>query len=180
MISCQRRTTLLNYRLATILDPENALAHNNLAWALVNMPEDPWFDPKAGLAEARKAVELDPKPGDYWNTLGVAAFRARDWTTAQDALKKSIDILGGSAHDWFFLAMTHWNQGKCKEARQSFDLALVAMKKVRNNPELLRFHAEAATLMGLPGPKKEDETGGAWKAAGTRNITKERSTKSHQ
>jgi tetratricopeptide (TPR) repeat protein len=176
-----RRTTLLSARLATILDPENPQARNGLAWALVSIPDDPWFDPKRGLAEARKAVELDPKPGDFWNTLGVAAFRARDWTTTVAALKKSVDITGGNSHDWFFLAMTNWNQGECKEARRCFDLALAGLKKERrDNPELLRFHAEAAALMGLPGPKSESESESAKKADGTLTIGRERSSKSHQ
>jgi serine/threonine protein kinase len=176
-----RRTTLLNARLATILDPENPQARNGLAWALVSIPDDPWFDPKQGLAEARKAVELDPKPGDFWNTLGVAAFRDRDWTTAIDSLERSINITGGNPHDWFFLAMTHWKQGKYKEARRCFDLALAGLKKERrDNLELLRFHAEAAALMGLPGPKSESECEGAKKADGPLKIGRERSTQSHQ
>jgi hypothetical protein len=61
---------------------------------------------------------------------------------------------GGRAHDWFFLAMTHWNQGNHDDAHKCYDLALSAMKtESKDDSELLRFHAEAAALMGLPGPK---------------------------
>ena len=177
----ERRMMLLTYRLATILGPENANAHNSVAWALVSVPDDPWFDPERGLAEARKAVELDPSHWAFWNTLGVAAFRVRDWTTANNALKSSIAITGGNPHDWFFLAMTHWNQGKCKEAHQSYDLALAGMNKgPKDNPELLRFHAEAAALMGLPGPKTESDAKAARKDDRTVKIDRERSTPSHQ
>ncbi len=70
-------------RVSLILDPENAIAVNNAAWELVSDPHDPWFDPKEGLARARKATELNSKDWKCWNTLGVAAFRACDWTTAQ-------------------------------------------------------------------------------------------------
>jgi len=154
-----RRMNLLNSRLAVILDPENVHARNNLAWSLTSVPDDPWFDPNQGLAEARKAIELEPNDSLLWNTLGVAAFRARDWTTAHDSLKRSISITGGRAHDWFFLAMTHWNQGNHDEARKCFNLALAALKnESKDDTELLRFHAEAAALMGLPGPKPSSKS----------------------
>jgi tetratricopeptide (TPR) repeat protein len=164
-----RQTAFLNSRLALILDSENAEAHNNVAWAFVNVPDDPWFNPKDGLVHARKALDLDSKNWAIWNTLGVAAFRNRDWTTAHDSLRKSIDLTGGKAHDWFFLAMTHWNQGNRLEARQSFDTAVAALKKEPgNDPDSLRSHAEAAALLGLPCPKAESGlAGGETKKAAT-------------
>jgi tetratricopeptide (TPR) repeat protein len=152
-----RRMNLQNARLSVILDPGNPRILNNLAWSLTSVPDDPWFDPKQGLAEANKAIKVQSNNSLIWNTLGVAAFRAGDWTTARDALKKSINMTGGGrAHDWFFLAMTQWNQGNHAEARQSFDLALASLKnELKDDTELLRFRAEAAALMGLPGPKPD-------------------------
>ncbi len=149
-----QQIALQNSQLATILEPNSANAHNNVAWALARGPDEPWFDPKQGLDEARKAVELDPKNGNYWNTLGVAAFRTRDWQTAHDALERSIELTGGTAHDWFFLAMTRWIQGDRSEARRSFDQAIAAIKpEQKDDPELRRFHKEAAALLCIPVPK---------------------------
>jgi tetratricopeptide (TPR) repeat protein len=149
-----QQMTLQNAELATIVEPNSADAHNNVAWALVRGPDEPWFDPKRGLEEARKAVELGPKNGSFWNTLGVAAFRTRDWQTAHDALERSIELTGGTAHDWFFLAMTRWIRGDRSEARRSFDQALAVIKpEQKDDPELRRFHNEAATLLGIPVPK---------------------------
>ena len=151
-----QQMALQNAQLATIVEPNSADAHNNIAWALARGPDEPWFDPKRGLNEARKAVELDPKNGNCWNTLGVAAFRTKDWQTAHDALEKSIELTGGTAHDWFFLAMTRWNQGARSEARESFDQALAAIKpEQKGDPELRGFHNEAAALLGVPVPKSE-------------------------
>jgi tetratricopeptide (TPR) repeat protein len=145
---------LLNNRLMVILDPGNPTFLNDLAWSLASVPEDPWFDPKQGLAEARKAVEFRPADPRIWNTLGVAAFRCRDWKTAQDTFKKSISVAGGSAVDWFYLAMTQWSQGNRDEARESFDHALASLKtESKDDPDVLRGHSEAAALLGLPGPK---------------------------
>ncbi len=73
-------------RIALNLDPDNAMANNNLAWALVNIPSDPWFDPKEGLALAKKAVALEPEKWHFLNTLGVAAFRTGDFETATEIL----------------------------------------------------------------------------------------------
>jgi eukaryotic-like serine/threonine-protein kinase len=156
-----QRMALQNAQLATIVEPNSADAHNNVAWALARGPDEPWFDPKQGLDEARKAVELNPKIGTFWNTLGVAAFRSRDWQTADHALKRSIELEGGSPHDWFFLAMTHWIQGDKGEARRSFDQALAAIKpEQKDDPELRRFHTEAAALLGIPVPTKSGGKGG--------------------
>ena len=92
----------------------------------------------------------------YWNTLGVAAFRAGDWKLAAESLEKSIDLNnGGGAIDFFFLAMTRWHQGKPDEAKQLFD---EAANYVQHNPgdvELQRFHREAKELLSSPAPKAE-------------------------
>ena len=149
-----RPMMILNCRLAMILDPENADAHNDLAWALVSAPKDPWFDPQRGLTLARRAVELYPTNWMLWNTLGVAEFRVGEWKTAEETLLKSIGVNGGQAVDWYFLAMTRWHQGKLEEARDCLDRAIAWVQ--RNNrsedPELRQFHAEAAATLGLPGP----------------------------
>jgi serine/threonine protein kinase/Flp pilus assembly protein TadD len=150
------RAPVLSFRLAMILDPENAQAHNNLAWMLVCTPLHPLFDPKQGLALAQRAVALEPNDWRLLNTLGVAAFRTGDWETAADTLQKSTIFTGGSAHDWFFLAMTRWRQGNTAEAQEWFERAVTLARK-NSSPEYMQrevrlFHAEAAELLGLPGP----------------------------
>jgi eukaryotic-like serine/threonine-protein kinase len=157
-----RRRLVQNCQWALILDPENPFANNNLAWALGSTPEDPWFDPKRALELARKAVERTPHNGDFWNTLGVAAFRLRDWKTAAESFRKSNQFNGGTGIDCFFLAMTRWHEGKRDEARQWFDQAIAWIQRTKpGDPELRRFHVEAASLLGLPGPEPTTGTAGA-------------------
>ena len=166
-------------RLALIVDPEHPLANNNLAWVLASVPEDPWFNPKEALKLARKAVELNPTNGDYWNTLGVAALRARDWASAAEALQRSNRISGGTGIDCFCLAMTRWEQGKRKEAREFFDSAIAWLERTRSeDPEVRRFHVEAAVLLGLPGPRRQPDEGGAPKADSETEATRQAETKS--
>jgi eukaryotic-like serine/threonine-protein kinase len=151
------RVSESSFRLAMILDPDNAEAHNNLAWLLVRTPSHSMFDPALGLTLAQRAVALDPNDWRFLNTLGVAAFRAGEWDLAAETLRKSTTFTGGSAHDWFFLAMTRWHQGKKREAKEWFGRAVEFANK-NSSPifmqrEVHLFHTEAASLLGLPGPK---------------------------
>jgi tetratricopeptide (TPR) repeat protein len=168
-----RRILIQNSQLAMVLDPENAEAHNNLAWMLVSVPEDPWYDPQQALILARKAVELNPTNWMLWNTLGVAEFRLGKWKAAEETFLKSIGVNGGQAIDWLFLAMTRWHQGKKGEGRDCFDRAVAWI--LRNNrskdPELHRFQAEAAALLGLPCPNLDSQTDPGGRAAGRQAAT---------
>jgi tetratricopeptide (TPR) repeat protein len=143
--------------LSTIVYPNNADMHNSLAWALASVPDQNPFPSSRAVASAQKAVELEPKNWMYWNTLGVAAFRAKDWKAAEVALEKSVDLNeGGGAIDWFFLAMTYWHQGKPEQAREFFDKAAATyVKHNPGDPELQRFHREASALLQQPYPKSE-------------------------
>jgi tetratricopeptide (TPR) repeat protein len=99
---------------------------------------------------ARKAVDLDPAQRAYWRTLGMAHYRAADWTAATTALRKSMELgKGGSSYDWFFIAMAEWKLGHPDEARKWYDQAVRWMDK--NHPtddELRRCRKEAAHLLG--------------------------------
>ena len=148
-----RKNAVEILRLALILDPDQGKLLNNLAWALVNVPDIPPYDPPQALAAIRKALSLEPTNGAYWNTLGVASYRAGDWKGAVEALEKSMSLnQGGEATDWFFLAMTRWRQGQPAEARKLFDKAVEWTRKNQSrNPELQRFQSEAAALLGISG-----------------------------
>ena len=69
----------VDFRLVTILRPDDAEAHNHLAWAMTCAGQTTPFEIARALDSAKKAISLSPKDWMYWNTLGVAAFRARDW-----------------------------------------------------------------------------------------------------
>jgi tetratricopeptide (TPR) repeat protein len=152
-----RLSAALFFRLVTIFEPANADAHNSLAWSMTSVPGANPLPASRALGSAQKAVELQPKNWMYWNTLGVTAFRSKDWKSATAALRKSISFNeGGGAFDFFFLAMTFWHQGKTEDA-------LMYLKKgadnaLKNNPadtELRQLCREASNLMGLPDPMSE-------------------------
>src|SRR5207247_8933781 len=102
-------------------------------------------------SRAREAVELNPRDGGTWNTLGAAQYRAGDWKAAIAAIEKSMALRkGGASLDWFFLAMAHRRLGAKDRAREWYDRAVQWMDKNQpKNEDLSRFRAEAAELLEL-------------------------------
>jgi len=134
-----------------------ALANNTEAWRLATHPEAKSRDPHRAVELAQQAVELAPKEGLYWNTLGVAHYRAGNYQDSIAALEKSRHLQPGqlAAFDYFFLAMAHWKLGHKDEAQNRRAQALEWMQKnpeaLKKNPsyddELRRFRAEAEELL---------------------------------
>jgi eukaryotic-like serine/threonine-protein kinase len=104
---------------------------------------------KRAVELAKRAVAVSPH-GDYWNTLGIAHYRASDHKAAVAALEKSMELRnGGDSFDWFFLAMAHWQLGDKEKAREQYDRAIAWMEQ--NDPKnesLIVFRNEAAGLLG--------------------------------
>jgi serine/threonine protein kinase/uncharacterized protein HemY len=137
----------------------NPAGYNDLAWRLAASPVLPFRDPPRAVQFASKAVELAPSDGGIWNTLGVAQYRAEDFSTAVTSLQKSMDLrAGGDAADWFFLAMAHWQLGHKDDARVWYEKSVNWMDKNQpKNEELLRFRAEAAELLGISDVKSAQD-----------------------
>ncbi len=148
------QAALAEYRQALRLRPNDVDALNALAWALALPAKRPRHLYEEGLTHARKAVELAPKAGDKFNTLALAEYRSGHWTESLAASQRSLALQGGGyAADWFLLALAHWQKGEKDQARTCFDKAVASTKtKAPANKELLQFWAEAAELLGCPGP----------------------------
>src|SRR5262249_38702954 len=127
----------------------DAKDNNGVAWLLANYKNPKFRDPKLAVEAAKRAVKLAPQVGTYWNTLGVAHFRAGDWNAALLEFEKSMILRnGGDAFDWFFLAMTLWQLGHQSAARQWYDRGVRWLQKnAPKNDELERFREEAAALL---------------------------------
>jgi serine/threonine-protein kinase len=135
---------------------ELAARANELAWFLATCPLPAVRDPARAVELAEQAVQLAPKTGNFWNTLGVARYRTGHWKAAITALETSLTLQGDNAHDEFFLAMAHWQLGDRSQARQWFDKAVQRME--RDSPyddELRQFRAEASALLGISPAAKE-------------------------
>jgi tetratricopeptide (TPR) repeat protein/serine/threonine protein kinase len=140
---------LADFSKAIQLDAKYANAHNSLARLLANCLESKLRDPRRAVELAKKATQLEPKNAIYWNALGLAQYRAGGFREALAALEKSMELRkGGNSHDWFVLAMAHWQFGDKDQARQWYHRAVQWMEKnAPQSDELRRFRAEAAELM---------------------------------
>src|SRR5262249_3177772 len=133
--------------------PPSGQSLNVAAWNLITSTDPKYQAPDLAIELAQKAVKLEPTAAHIINTLGVAQYRAGDWKAAISTLKKAEELTGPQSFDAnaYFLAMAHWQQGEKEQARKWYAAALVWTEK-RNlrSDELLRFRAEAASLLGLP------------------------------
>jgi serine/threonine protein kinase/Flp pilus assembly protein TadD len=144
----QEATQIFRQGLAAA--PDSGRLHNGLAWLLATCPDSKWRDPVSAVRHGEKAVASAPNDGDFWNTLGVAHYRAGAWDKAVAALENSMKHRkGGDAADWFFLAMSHWQLGHKEEALQWHDRAVAWMKQQPPNEELGRFRVEAEKVLGI-------------------------------
>jgi tetratricopeptide (TPR) repeat protein len=144
------------FRKVIELNPKNAKAHNDAAWFLATGADPKFRDPKLAVELARKAVELAPRQGMFWNTLGVAHYRVGKWKDGIAALKKSDELIKGEMFSFnaFFLAMAHWRLDEKDEARKWYDQAAAWMEKNKpQDEELQRFREEATELLGVKGKK---------------------------
>jgi tetratricopeptide (TPR) repeat protein len=149
---------IADYSKILNVQPDHAEARNNLAWLLATCIELKLRDPNRAVDLAKKAVASSPRDANSWNMLGVAQYRAGDWKAAITALEKSMELRkGGDSFDWFFLAMGRYQLGDKKEARKWYGQAVEWQEKNQpKNEELVRFRAEAETLMKIerkPVPK---------------------------
>ena len=128
------------------------ITSNNLAWLLA-MSTSKERNIDEAVAFAKQAVELTPTAGSYWNTLGVAQYRAGDWKAAAEAIEKSMALRkggDGDAFDWFVMAMIQRQRNDKAKAREWFDKAVAWIEKHEpKNEELIRFRAEAEAVLGI-------------------------------
>src|SRR5262249_34461512 len=119
--------------------PGDAWDRQNLAWFLANCPARQFRDPDRAVRLAKEAVELAPKGGECWRTLGAAQYRAGDWDAAMAALTRATEFRsGGDSAEWFFLAMAYWRSGDKQQGRAWYDRAVRWMDEHQPRDEKLR------------------------------------------
>lgn len=116
-------------------------AQNELAWFLATCADARFRDLPQAVALAKKVTDKSPDEAGFWNTLGVAHYRAGDWKAAIADLNKSIELSKtGDGSDWFFLAMAHWQLGDKQRARKHFDQAVEWCNKNKPTDEGFSRH----------------------------------------
>jgi tetratricopeptide (TPR) repeat protein len=149
LVSTAETMSLINAR-SPAFEKTLAQARNNLAWQLATSADPSLRKPEEAVTLARKAIENSPQEANYHNTLGAALYAAGDWDGAAAALTKSIALNkdGGTASDFYFLAMAHARRGDLAVAREWFDKAVRWTSANKpNDPQLIRFRDEAKALL---------------------------------
>ncbi len=124
-------------------------AQDALAWHLATSVDPQMRDPKAAVDLAEQAVAAKPDDDNFWNTLGVAEYRAGNCSAAVRALNKSMELRKGfDGFNGFFMAMANYQLGKRDEARLWNDRAVRWTNAKPRSEELHRFQDEAEALIG--------------------------------
>jgi tetratricopeptide (TPR) repeat protein len=109
------------YRSALEHQPDCAVASNDLAWELARLPDRSPEEIEQSVDYAARAVAARPMVGAFWNTLGLARYRAGKWEEAAAALRRSMELSGGgNGFDWYLLALTLERQGDHQAALEWF------------------------------------------------------------
>ena len=123
----------------------------NAAWFYANCPDVNVRNPDKAIGLINKAIRLAPQNADFWSTLGTAYLRNKQPDKSIDAINKAIQRRDeGHARDWFFLAMSQWQEDETEAAMESYQNGVEWMDKNRpGNLELKRIRREAESLLKI-------------------------------
>jgi serine/threonine protein kinase/WD40 repeat protein len=136
-------------------NPDDARACDNLAWAYAVAPEA-LRNVGEALRLAQKAVAREPGNPLFQNTLGVAYYRARQFSQAKTVLQTNVDTRKDDrcACDLYFLAMTYQKLGEPARAREYFNWADCSEYEhpdpsANHRDELIAIRAEAENVLEI-------------------------------
>jgi eukaryotic-like serine/threonine-protein kinase len=152
----QEATETLARALELPPSADDAQGCNDLAWTLAIWPFPQAGDARRPVELAKRAVELVPECGDFWNTLGAARCRAGDWNAALRALEKADELLGAviqSSTKSFVMATAHWHLGHKRQAQDWYDRGVAAMQTYApKDPTCRRLRSDVRELIGVQPP----------------------------
>jgi WD40 repeat protein len=116
--------------------------------------------PGLAVELAEQAVRQAPGKAGYWNTLGIARYRAGQWAAAVQALEQAEKLAPGKhlGFNAFFLALCRHQLGDPVKARDEYDRGVRWYEENRDKrpaiqqQELKAFRAEAEALLKAPPP----------------------------
>ena len=155
-----------------------AQALNNLAWLQSTCAESRFIEPRQAVEYARRAVRLKPETGTYWNTLGVAHYRAGNFDEATEALERSMSMRAhgnGDAYDWFFLAMIEVKKGHREAGRRWYDRAVEWVHKCsRAMKNSTGSRSRPRNLLGSRSPNRPKRRRGRHQVAYPKDFLRKR------
>ena len=123
---------------------------NSIAWALVTHSQCHPDHAACAVRLAEQVLAIQPNESAYWNTMGVARYRNKEYQKAIEALEKSESLAPGKyfVDNAIFLAMSQWQLGNHTVARKWLSDAIEVFDK-QSSPtdELQRFRRDAESLV---------------------------------
>ena len=122
-------------------------AQNALRWNLLTCPLIQFRDPERALAITKILLQSEPLSADYWQSLGIAHYRLRNWDEAVDALEKSRQLHVESPPSLlYFLTLAHQQNGNVDEARKWYEQVLEVREKIgrSTSPDDANLYLEVA------------------------------------
>ena len=102
---------------------------------------------------ARHGVTVWPADAATWTSLGIVEFHISQWSAANAALDKSLELRPeGDGPTWFFSAMTRWKLDDKEQANQRYDRGVKWLEQHAPDTEKFaaqhRIRKQASTLLG--------------------------------
>lgn len=125
----QHAKAIGDYRKVIELKPADPITYNGLAWIYIMGPTD-LRSPEAALPLAQKAIELAPKIWVYQSTLGSIQHCLGKWNESIGTMQLAIasNKTGGTAFEYFVMAMSYHKLGDSKNALECYDLGVAWVK----------------------------------------------------
>jgi hypothetical protein len=138
--------------IRALRDKSEAAVRNDLAWLFAVTPGRTPEQVREAVTLAERAIVLDPEHANFWNTLGLARYRANDCPGATSAIERSMRFRGGGdAFAPVILTLIKCRQSDRAEARRWYDEATTQFEQQRRpDDDLRRLREEAASLLELP------------------------------
>ncbi len=124
--------------------------YNSFAWQLV-VPRDPAErNPARAIELLEKALKLRPREARLWLTMGMARYRAGQWSEALAAFDQYDELWPRPVIGVFFRAMALWQLGDKDAARTCYETASARIdESAPHDMYLQQFRAEAAELLEM-------------------------------
>ncbi len=131
------------FKRALALNPNHAMAHSKYGWYLVLIGH---FD--EGIAEAKKAQELDPLSTEINDYLGASLYYARRYDEAAEQLRHTIELSPNYWNSRLFLAKAYQQQGR-------MEAALAEVQRAAQIDSVSDIIAMLARAYALAGKRRE-------------------------
>lgn len=114
------RLAMEQFRTATEIDPNYALAYTGLADCYVLLPEYAGSPPRDAVTQAKtfadRAIAIDDQAGETHATLAMIHNQLWEWTEAEKEFKRAIELSPNyaTAYHWYSILLK--NMGRFEEA----------------------------------------------------------------